>query len=42
MRTVFLDRVGVLNRKMPEGHHVTSWSEFQILSGIEFGGGRQC
>jgi D-glycero-D-manno-heptose 1,7-bisphosphate phosphatase len=32
-RTVFLDRDGVLNRKMPEGRYVTSWSEFQPLPG---------
>jgi D-glycero-D-manno-heptose 1,7-bisphosphate phosphatase len=31
--TVFLDRDGVLNRKMPEGRYVTSWSEFQPLPG---------
>jgi D-glycero-D-manno-heptose 1,7-bisphosphate phosphatase len=34
IRTVFLDRDGVLNRKMPEGRYVTSWSEFQPLPGV--------
>ncbi len=32
--TVFLDRDGVLNRKMPEGCYVTSWEEFQPLPGV--------
>jgi D-glycero-D-manno-heptose 1,7-bisphosphate phosphatase len=32
--TVFLDRDGVLNRKMPEDRYVTSWSEFQPLPGV--------
>lgn len=31
LRTVFLDRDGVLNRKMPEGQFVTRWSEFHPL-----------
>ncbi len=34
LRTCFLDRDGVLNRKMPEGRYVTSWSEFEILPGV--------
>jgi len=34
LRTVFLDRDGVLNRKMPEGRYVTSWSEFLPLPGV--------
>ncbi len=34
LHTIFLDRDGVLNEKMPEGHYVTSWSEFHILPGI--------
>jgi len=34
LRTVFLDRDGVLNRKLPEGRYVTSWSEFQPLPGV--------
>ncbi len=33
VRYVFLDRDGVLNRKMPEGAYVTDWSEFQWLPG---------
>ena len=33
MRYVFLDRDGVLNRKMPEGAYVTDWSQFQWLPG---------
>lgn len=32
--TVFLDRDGVLNKKMPEGHYVRSWSEFYLLPGV--------
>jgi D-glycero-D-manno-heptose 1,7-bisphosphate phosphatase len=32
---VFLDRDGVLNRKQPEGHYVTRWSEFELLPGVE-------
>jgi D-glycero-D-manno-heptose 1,7-bisphosphate phosphatase len=32
--TVFLDRDGVLNRKLPEGRYVTSWGEFQPLPGV--------
>jgi D-glycero-D-manno-heptose 1,7-bisphosphate phosphatase len=31
MRTVFLDRDGVLNRKRPEGQYVTRWEEFEFL-----------
>jgi D-glycero-D-manno-heptose 1,7-bisphosphate phosphatase len=34
LHTVFLDRDGVLNEKMPEGRYVTSWSEFQLLPGV--------
>jgi D-glycero-D-manno-heptose 1,7-bisphosphate phosphatase len=32
---VFLDRDGVLNRKMPEGEYVRSWSQFEWLPGAE-------
>jgi D-glycero-D-manno-heptose 1,7-bisphosphate phosphatase len=32
--TVFLDRDGVINRKMPEGCYVTRWEEFEILPGV--------
>jgi len=34
LHTVFLDRDGVLNEKMPEGQYVRSWSEFHILQGV--------
>ncbi len=34
IRTCFLDRDGVLNRKMPEGKYVTRWSEFEVLPGV--------
>jgi len=33
VRAVFLDRDGVINRKMPEGRYVTSWAEVQFLPG---------
>ena len=33
VRYVFLDRDGVLNRKMPEGAYVTSWEQFAWLPG---------
>ncbi|HEU5350629.1 MAG TPA: HAD family hydrolase [Terracidiphilus sp.] len=33
LRTVFLDRDGVLNRKMPEGEWVTSPAELSVLPG---------
>lgn len=35
--TAFLDRDGVLNRKTPEGHYVTSWAEFEFLPGAVAG-----
>jgi D-glycero-D-manno-heptose 1,7-bisphosphate phosphatase len=34
LKTVFLDRDGVLNEKMPEGHYVTRWEEFRPLPGV--------
>jgi len=34
LRTIFLDRDGVINRKMPEGQYVTSWRHFELLPGI--------
>ena len=34
LRTVFLDRDGVLNRKMPEGQYVTGWQHFELLPGV--------
>ncbi len=33
VQTVFLDRDGVVNEKMPEGRYVTQWSDFQLLPG---------
>ena len=32
-KAVFLDRDGVLNRKMPDGHYVNSWDDLDILPG---------
>lgn len=34
IQTVFLDRDGVLNQKLPEGRYVTSPAEFHILPGV--------
>ena len=34
LQTVFLDRDGVINRKMPEGQYVSSWQHFHILPGV--------
>ena len=34
LRTVFLDRDGVINKKMPEGAYVPSWANFQLLPGV--------
>lgn len=34
LSTVFLDRDGVINEKMPEGSYVTSWAEFHLLPGV--------
>jgi D-glycero-D-manno-heptose 1,7-bisphosphate phosphatase len=31
---VFLDRDGVINRKMPEGHYVSGWQHFNLLPGV--------
>jgi len=33
-RTVFLDRDGVINRKLPEGQYVTGWQHFHLLPGV--------
>src|SRR5215831_20903126 len=33
-RAVFLDRDGVINRKVAEGAYVTRWEEFQFLPGV--------
>lgn len=40
LRTVFIDRDGVVNEKMPEGCYVTSWDEFRMLQGVEEAIGR--
>jgi D-glycero-D-manno-heptose 1,7-bisphosphate phosphatase len=34
IHTMFLDRDGVLNEKMPEGQYVRSWSEFHLLPAV--------
>jgi D-glycero-D-manno-heptose 1,7-bisphosphate phosphatase len=34
LHTIFLDRDGVLNRKLPEGRYVASLSDFQPLPGV--------
>jgi len=34
LRAVFLDRDGVINRKMPEGQYVTGWQHFELLPGV--------
>jgi D-glycero-D-manno-heptose 1,7-bisphosphate phosphatase len=34
LKTVFLDRDGVVNTKMPEGEWVTSWNQFHVLPGV--------
>lgn len=34
LHTVFLDRDGVINRKMPEGQYVTAWQHFHLLPGV--------
>lgn len=33
VRAVFLDRDGVINRKLPEGQYVTRWAEVKFLPG---------
>src|SRR5580704_14362712 len=33
IRTVFLDRDGVINRKPPEGEYIGHWSDFHLLPG---------
>jgi histidinol-phosphate phosphatase family protein len=34
-RAAFLDRDGVINRKLPEGQYVTRWEEMQFLPRVE-------
>ena len=33
-RAVFLDRDGVINRKVPEGQYVYKWEDFELLPGV--------
>ena len=35
VETVFLDRDGVVNEKMPEGLYVAQWSDIKVLPGVE-------
>jgi D-glycero-D-manno-heptose 1,7-bisphosphate phosphatase len=35
IRSVFLDRDGVINRKAPEGEYVAHWRDFHFLPGAE-------
>ncbi len=35
VRSVFLDRDGVINRKAPEGSYVSRWDQFHLLPGVE-------
>jgi D-glycero-D-manno-heptose 1,7-bisphosphate phosphatase len=35
MKTIFLDRDGVINRKRPDDEYVTSWEEFEFLPGAK-------
>lgn len=35
IRTVFLDRDGVINRKPPEDVYISGWPEFHLLPGVE-------
>jgi D-glycero-D-manno-heptose 1,7-bisphosphate phosphatase len=34
LQTVFLERDGVINRKLPEGQYVTHWQHFDLLPGV--------
>jgi len=34
LSTVFLDRDGVINEKMPEGQYVRSWNDLHLLPGV--------
>jgi D-glycero-D-manno-heptose 1,7-bisphosphate phosphatase len=34
LRTIFLDRDGVVNEKMPEGSYVRNWADFHLLPGV--------
>jgi len=35
LRTVFLDRDGILNRKLPEGEYVSAWEHFYLLPALQ-------
>jgi D-glycero-D-manno-heptose 1,7-bisphosphate phosphatase len=35
IRYVFLDRDGVINRKLPEGQYIARWGDFHLLPGVE-------
>lgn len=35
IRYVFLDRDGVIGRKLPEGEYISQWNGFQLLPGAE-------
>ena len=34
LQYVFLDRDGVLNRKLPEGRFIRTWDDFELLPGV--------
>ena len=34
LKTVFLDRDGIINRKLPEGEYASSWERFTLLPGV--------
>ncbi|OGZ53127.1 MAG: hypothetical protein A3B25_03255 [Candidatus Ryanbacteria bacterium RIFCSPLOWO2_01_FULL_48_26] len=34
-KVIFLDRDGVINKKMPRGEYVTKWAEFEFLPGAK-------
>jgi D-glycero-D-manno-heptose 1,7-bisphosphate phosphatase len=34
LQTIFLDRDGVINQKLPEGRYVSRWEEFHLLPGV--------
>ncbi len=34
-KVIFLDRDGVINKKMPKGDYVKKWSEFKFLPGVK-------
>jgi D-glycero-D-manno-heptose 1,7-bisphosphate phosphatase len=40
LNTIFIDRDGVVNEKMPEGRYVASWADFHLLPGAASAIGR--